>query len=213
MLPNLTATSLLFAASISAQSYNAVPNDVPAAIADRSRSENAKDILREYIATTADDGTILYLQQSAPAPTANSSAWETAATSACTTALALLGGLAASPSGMSFCYNLRALDNTTGAFHADLRLFTIAPPSGAFANTAAKDVAVAVHFAGATVQPLPTSALAPRGLHATKSPPAAWPPANRPSGRIRKRQSPVLARRYGFVGQINRELLTASLNS
>lgn len=151
--------------------------------------------------------------------TSASSTWAATTLSACTSALSMLRGLSSSPSGMAFCYNLPFLDNSTGVFQADLRLFTISPPTGDFANVAPKDVAVAVHYVGATVQGIAPSALSTRDLDARRYPLVAWPPARRADNgapaTLRRRDdvAPVLAQSYAFIGQINKDLLTGNLNS
>ena len=116
------------------------------------------------------------------------------------------------------CYNLPFLSNTTGVFEADLRLFTIGPATGAFAGIASKDIAIDVRFAGAQVQPVPTSELAPNPVVAKRGRLGlSWPPSRREVKALmgmekRSNQAPVLAQSYAFVGQINKELLDANLN-
>ena len=56
--------------------------------------------------------------------------WENATDKACSTQLSSLGGSATNPSGVSACYNVRSVDNTTGVFHADLRLYRVTAASG-----------------------------------------------------------------------------------
>ena len=144
--------------------------------------------------------------------------WNSSTIAACTNALSMLRGLANSPSGMSMCYNLPFLSNTTGVFEADLRLFTIGPATGAFAGIASKDIAIDVRFAGAQVQPVPTSELAPNPVVAKRGRIGlSWPPSRREVRALmgmekRSNQAPVLAQSYAFVGQINKELLDANLN-
>jgi hypothetical protein len=228
MMIQTLLTTLLLTARITAQviSVESIPADIQTDIADRSRSENIEDILRSYIDSLDDNTNNLYRRQSTSAPTnsdnptTNSSTWDSITLSACTAALEMLRGLASSPSGMAFCYNLPSLDNSTGVFQADLRLFTISSPTGDFANVLPKDVAVGVQYVGATVQAISPTELKTRGLEGRKFPLASPPAkrkgkrdAGRSQRRRRKNAAPVLAQSYAFVGQINRNALTANLNS
>lgn len=49
---------------------------------------------------------------------------------ACYKALTALNGIASNPSGIAVCYNVLMLNDTTGVFQADVRLYSIAPPTG-----------------------------------------------------------------------------------
>ena len=49
---------------------------------------------------------------------------------ACFKALTALNGVASNPSGIAVCYNVLMLNDTTGVFQADVRLYRIAPPTG-----------------------------------------------------------------------------------
>ncbi|KFX93843.1 hypothetical protein O988_06611 [Pseudogymnoascus sp. VKM F-3808] len=176
------------------------------------RADTPADLLKNYISTIADDGRdLLYRRADAPpTPPAN---WNASTMAACTTALVMLRGLANSPSGMAMCYNLPFLDNSTGVFEADLRLFTIGPPTGAFAGVAPADVGIDVRFVGAQVQPVPVTDLTARPQVASRGLPLSWPPYKRGLFAKRANQAPVLAQSYAFVGQINKELQNANLNA
>ena len=199
-------------------SLSSLPTDIQTDVADRSRRENIVGILRSYLDPRFSR---LHSRQSTSPSTPNNltsaaSTWSATTLSACTTALSMLRGLASSPSGMAFCYNLPFLDNSTGVFQADLRLFTISPPSGDFANVAPKDVDVGLQYVGATVQGIAASELGTRDLEARRYPLVAWPPARRDDAAALQRrddQTPVLAQSYAFIGQINKDLLTGKLNS
>jgi len=136
----------------------------------------------------------------------NITAWETQTTSACTTALTMLNGTASNPSGMAFCYNLPFLDNSTGIFQADLRLFMISSPSGDFAGIPSSSIQVGVAYVGATVSTINPSDLSPSGSNS---------PSKRNEEGKEKRQAmaPMQSQSYAFVGQINKNLVTANLNS
>jgi hypothetical protein len=54
--------------------------------------------------------------------------WNKTTSSACTDALAGVKRDALDPSGLAMCYNLASLDNSTGFFRAELRLYQVAFP-------------------------------------------------------------------------------------
>ncbi|OBU00417.1 hypothetical protein VE01_01419 [Pseudogymnoascus verrucosus] len=188
-------------------------NNPAAAVATiNRRADTPSDLLKNYISSIADDGRDLLYRRAdtPPAPPAN---WNASTMAACTTALVMLRGLANSPSGMAMCYNLPFLDNSTGVFEADLRLFTIGPATGAFAGVAPADVSIDVRFAGAQVQPVPVTDLVARPQVAARGLPLSWPPSKRGLFAKRADQAPVMAQSFAFVGQINKELQNANLNS
>lgn len=188
-------------------------NNPAAAVATiNRRADTPSDLLKNYISSIADDGRDLLYRRAdtPPLPPAN---WNASTMAACTTALVMLRGLANSPSGMAMCYNLPFLDNSTGVFEADLRLFTIGPATGAFAGVAPADVSIDVRFAGAQVQPVPVTDLVARPQVAARGLPLSWPPSKRGLFAKRADQAPVMAQSFAFVGQINKELQNANLNS
>lgn len=188
-------------------------NNPAAAVATiNRRADTPSDLLKNYISSIADDGRDLLYRRAdtPPAPPAN---WNASTMAACTTALVMLRGLANSPTGMAMCYNLPFLDNSTGVFEADLRLFTIGPATGAFAGVAPADVSIDVRFAGAQVQPVPVTDLVARPQVAARGLPLSWPPSKRGLFAKRADQAPVMAQSFAFVGQINKELQNANLNS
>lgn len=77
-------------------------------------------------------------------------AWDEAATAACRDALRSLP-LASNPSGTCVCYNLPALNNVTGAFEADLRLFQVSEPTGDFQGIPQDQIDVSLTYRGASV--------------------------------------------------------------
>jgi len=149
-------------------------------------------------------------RQASTASTTNVTAWDTQTAAACTTALVKLNGVASNPSGMSFCYNLPFLDNSTGVFQADLRLFMVASPSADFTGVPSQDISVAVLYNGATASTIDSSQLMPRDDNISLT----WP-SIRSTGGVEERQAsvPTMAQSYAFVGQINKNLLSANLNS
>ncbi|TVY24761.1 hypothetical protein LHYA1_G007550 [Lachnellula hyalina] len=136
----------------------------------------------------------------------NGSQWEMQTEAACTASLQALGGVASNPSGMAVCYNLPFLDNTTGVFQADLRLYTVSAPTGDFANIATQNVQVGLAYNGATVSAVNSTALKARGSGISL---ISWPRG------MEKRETavPAMAQSYAFVGQINKNLLTANMGT
>ncbi|TVY15871.1 hypothetical protein LARI1_G006976 [Lachnellula arida] len=136
----------------------------------------------------------------------NVSQWDMQTQAACTTSLEALGGVASNPSGMAVCYNLPFLDNTTGVFQADLRLYTISAPTGDFANIATQNVQVGLAYNGATVSAVNSTMLKARGNGISL---ISWPRG------MEKREAaaPAMAQSYAFVGQVNKNLLTANMGT
>ena len=189
----------------------AANNPAAAVTAINRRADTPSDLLNKYISTIPDDGRdLLYRRADTPLTPAN---WNASTMAACTTALVMLRGLANSPSGMAMCYNLPFLDNSTGVFQADLRLFSIGPATGAFAGVAPADVSIDVRFVGAQVQPVPVTDLVASPSVAARGLPLSWPPSKRGFFAKRADQAPTLSQSFAFVGQINPELQDAKLNS
>lgn len=148
-------------------------------------------------------------RRQAATPPSNITEWNAQTMAACTTTLTALNGNASNPSGMAACYNLPYLDQSTGVFQADLKLFTISPPTGDFATIPTQDVMVGLSYVGATVSAVNASSLKRRGdLESLIS----WPQS---VDGMNKRQAavPTLAQSYAFVGQINKDLLTTKLDT
>ncbi|KAK6853691.1 hypothetical protein PG995_010503 [Apiospora arundinis] len=101
--------------------------------------------------------------QSNPTSGMNMQQWNTETLKACQEALAQLTS-ATNPSGTAVCYNLPTLDTKTGAFMADLRLFQVSQPSGAFTGIPAERIQVGLQYRGASVSPLQSSTNQPRAL-------------------------------------------------
>ncbi|KFY40464.1 hypothetical protein V494_03478 [Pseudogymnoascus sp. VKM F-4513 (FW-928)] len=164
---------------------------------------------RKYVSAIPEgDPGHLYRRADTPPTPPN---WNASTIAACTTALEMLRGLANSPSGMAMCYNLPFLDNSTGVFEADLRLFTIGPATGAFAGVKPADVAIDVRFVGAQAQPVPVTDLVSRPPVVARGL-LSWPPLKR-RFLSKRAQAPVMSQSFAFVGQINKDLQNANLNS
>lgn len=77
--------------------------------------------------------------------------WEVDTENVCLSHLGELNGIATNPSGVSPCYNVRNLDNYTGAFNAELRLYRIAAATGDWTELRSDGVAVGMSYPDATV--------------------------------------------------------------
>ncbi|OLN81299.1 hypothetical protein CCHL11_10010 [Colletotrichum chlorophyti] len=85
--------------------------------------------------------------------TINMTLWEQETSAGCTEALSHLNQ-ASNPSGTCICYNLPSLDPKTGVFEADLRLFKVSEPNGAFSGIPPQNIQVGLSFNGASVSPV-----------------------------------------------------------
>lgn len=113
-------------------------------------------------------------------------AWEAQVDAACQTVLAKLGK-ATNPTGACTCYNLPVLNNQTGAFEADLRLYQLSTPTGEFEGISADQVQVALSYNGASVSPV-TATVAAQKVNMRRG---------------NTRGNPVLLQTYLFVGQVD----------
>lgn len=71
---------------------------------------------------------------------------------ACLRSLTALNGKSSSPSGMSVCYNLPFLDQATGVFQAELRIYNVSAPVDDWIGVRTADMMVGLTYSGATVQ-------------------------------------------------------------
>lgn len=78
--------------------------------------------------------------------------WEEETRSACMKTLGNLNGQASNPSGIAVCYNLPFLDNRTGVFQAELRMYNVSAPVDPWVGVTAADVSMTLSYLGATVQ-------------------------------------------------------------
>ncbi|KAF4628278.1 hypothetical protein G7Y89_g9877 [Cudoniella acicularis] len=175
------------------------------------RVESMEESMKRYVDRIVEP---IGRRQTPTVPTMNVTAWDAATELACTTALEALNGVASNPSGMAVCYNLPFLDNSTGVFEADLRLYTISAPTGSFANIATQNVNVGLVYNGATVQAVNSSTFGGnmKRTEAGRESLISWPRA----GAMEKRQTapvPTMAQSYAFVGQINANLLSANMGT
>jgi hypothetical protein len=180
-----TLVSVLFLG----QAYGGLVGDVPLAQRDSIDAQ-----MRRYV-----DSIIEPLEERDTATsTVNITQWNENVLSSCTTQLQSLNGDAGNPSGMVACYNLPFWDNSTGVFHADLRLFMVSQPTGEFAGISAENVQVDLAYASANVQSVDNAALRRRE--------DAMSLMN-PRGEMGKRQAPTLSQTYALYGKLNQEML------
>lgn len=116
--------------------------------------------------------------------TVDMEAWDAEVNTACVAALSKLAK-ATNPSGTCTCYNLPAINNDTGAFEADLRLYQLSNPTGDFSGISADQVQVSLSYNGASVSPMSTTT------------------ATQKAKERRGGSNPTLLQKYLFVGQID----------
>lgn len=144
--------------------------------------------------------------------------WDAQTMAACTTALESLNGQASNDAGMAVCYNLPFLDNSTGVFQADLRLFKISAATGKFATISPQNVMVGLAYVGATVSPVNASAIGRRDIlemEISERDDKVVSLISWPRSELDKRQAavPTMAQAYAFVGKINKDLLVPNMNT
>jgi hypothetical protein len=161
------------------------------------RDRATEEKMRRYV-----DSIVEPIERRQSTTTTNVTEWDSQTMAACTNALEVLNGVANNPAGMAVCYNIPYLDNSTGVFQADLRLYTIASPTGDFANIASQNVQVGLSYVGATVSAVNGSTIMRRGEAVSL---ISWPKGKRQTGPV-----PVMAQAYAFVGQINQNLLSSN---
>lgn len=133
--------------------------------------------------------------------------WDQATSVACNEALSQLN-VASNPSGTAICYNLPALDNVTGIFEADLRLYQLSTPSGEFAGIPPENIQVGLTYHGAAVSAVDPRMIGGRSVETIQARQEAVVPARaNPAPELRLLQA------YIFVGQIDTtEIAIASDN-
>ncbi|KAK3323277.1 hypothetical protein B0T19DRAFT_200692 [Cercophora scortea] len=124
----------------------------------------------------------------------NMTAWDAQANSACIAALTALPS-SSNPSGTCVCYNLPALDSTSGTFEADLRLFQLNQPTAEFLGIPPANIQVSLSYKGASVSPVSSGTAAQKiGVSA------------------RQNQNIKQLQTYLFVGQIDKAQMTPGLS-
>lgn len=144
---------------------------------------------------------------SGDAAKADLSKWEEQTKAACMSALTVLNGQASNPSGIAVCYNLPFLDNQTGIFQAELRMYNVSAPIDPWVGVSAGDVSMALSYLGATVQNM-NGTFAKRDVVDI-----SYPPIKRTSGGLVERQAaaPVELKVLMYVGKINSNLMGSAM--
>jgi hypothetical protein len=182
------------------------------------RSEDVEEVLRrdaDMMAslTRRQDANNVQIRQAPPSTTPASgdaakqdlTQWESQTKPACESALQALNGQASNPTGLAICYNLPFLDNTTGIFEAELRLYNISAPINPWAGVTASDVSMTLSYLGATVQSM-NGTVIKRDI--------SWPPVRES---LVERQSsgsstgPVELKVLSYVGRINSNLMGSAM--
>lgn len=110
-------------------------------------------LTRRQDANAADTAPLASLTPSSgDASAANLANWEEQTKAACMSTLGRLNGQASNPSGIAVCYNVPFLDNKTGVFQAELRMYNVSAPINPWVGVTAADVSMTLSYLGATVQ-------------------------------------------------------------
>ncbi|RDA85427.1 hypothetical protein CP532_1531 [Ophiocordyceps camponoti-leonardi (nom. inval.)] len=120
--------------------------------------------------------------------------WNEAINTECVKALSRLPR-STNPSGNCICYNLPSLNTETGAFEADLGVYSVSNPRDDFAGISPQNIDVGVQYAGASVT--------------LANPQQAQNMLSRQAtiGRRQENNGPQLVQEYMFLGQIDKDRL------
>ncbi|ROW07078.1 hypothetical protein VPNG_06637 [Cytospora leucostoma] len=160
----------------------------PSSLEQRMQDDAARLIVVERRASST--------AQASQNGTMDMEAWDTEVNAACQSALSKLHK-ASNPSGTCTCYNLPVINNQTGAFEADLRLYQLSDPTGDFDGISAEQIQVSLSYNGASVSPVNTTTAAEK------------------VSSIRRQDTqgkPTLLQTYMFVGQVDADKLQADSN-
>ena len=127
-------------------------------------------------------------------------AWNEAANTACRDALQNLQ-LASNPSGACVCYNLPLLNNATGTFEADLRLFQLNEPTGQFQGIPQDKIEVELSYNGASVSEVSQQSVGSGDLKPRQA------TTQTTNGDLKLLQS------YLFVGQVDKDQMTGQVTT
>lgn len=130
--------------------------------------------------------------------------WEEQTKAACMSALTVLNGQASNPSGIAVCYNLPFLDNQTGIFQAELRMYNVSAPIDPWRGVTAADVNMALSYLGATVQ-------STNGTFAKRHVVDMYPPIKERSLVERQSAGPQDLKVLQYVGKINSNLMGTAM--
>lgn len=143
--------------------------------------------------------------------------WDAEAETACMNVMDMLNGNASNPTGLVVCYNVPYLDQTNGTFEAELRIFNVSAPTGAWAGVTASEMMVMLQYQGATIQasnngvvPVKRDLDSQPLLHRRQMTSTSSMTATMTSSGSTMTPSQVAVRTY--VGEINKDLLTPGMN-
>lgn len=134
--------------------------------------------------------------------------WRTETEAACKSRLMNLNGQASNPAGIAVCYNLPFLDNQTGIFQAELRMYNVTAPINPWVGVQPRDISMALSYLGATVQMM-NSTVVKREI--------TWPPVRsmEEDGILVARQNTPRAPEeltvLTYVGKINSNLMGSAM--
>lgn len=132
-------------------------------------------------------------------------AWDEAANAACRDALRKLT-LASNPSGACVCYNLPLLNNATGTFEADLRLFQLNQPTGQFQGIPQEKIEVELSYHGASVSEVKRQSVGASDLKTRQT--------NGNNNNINSNNGDLkLLQSYLFVGQVDKDQMTGQVTT
>lgn len=175
----------------------------------RRDAELMATLTRRQDANPADTAPLASLTPaSGDASMADLAKWEEQTRSACMSTLGNLNGQASNPSGIAVCYNLPFLDNKTGVFQAELRMYNVSAPINPWAGVTAADVSMTLSYLGATVQNMAGN-FTKRDI--------SWPPI-----RVREPSDGMLIERQNintmtelkvlmYVGRVNSNLMGSAM--
>jgi hypothetical protein len=153
--------------------------------------------------------------QSGSASNFNPTQWEAQTEQACETALQSLKGQASNPSGMAACYNVPFLDNKTGVFEAEVRLYNVSAPINPWIGVSLADISMTLSYLGATVQ-LSNGTVHKRDMT------VSWPPIKREVELVDRQAATTTTvsvpkpsnelKILSYVGKINSNLMGSAMS-
>ncbi|KAF1995323.1 hypothetical protein P154DRAFT_580983 [Amniculicola lignicola CBS 123094] len=137
--------------------------------------------------------------------------WEATTKAACGTALSSLKGQASNPTGLAVCYNVPFLNNSTGVFQAELRMYNVSAPINPWVGVNARDISMTLSYLGATVQAM-------NGTLSRRDAAVTWPPIREGflDERLVERQNanePQALKVLMYVGQINKDSMGTAMDT
>ena len=128
----------------------------------------------------------------------NLTQWNAMTAEACSSAIQALNGNAGNPSGMAVCYNVPFLDNSTGVFESEVRLYNVSAPVDAWTGLESNAISISMSYLGASVAPI-------NGLTMTKRSDVV---SESLVSSVEKRQSSILTAMVTktYIGQIHNSI-------